>query len=79
MNLTKLYLNKGVIGNEADFPLNIFESSPNFLQKCIENKIPSTVHAGEFPVILLTNKNIEIVLKYENIKLTYWTWIDIEI
>lgn len=73
LKLTKKYLGKGVIGmdiagNEADFPLKIFEqSTPNFLEKCSEMKIPLTIHCGEFPVIPKTNENIKIALKYKDI------------
>eukprot|EP01084_Bolivina_argentea_P034117 63132_1 len=72
-DLTVKYLNKGVVGmdiagNEADFPLHIFEqSTPNLLEKCVEMKVPMTIHAGEFPVIAKTNNNIEIALKYSDV------------
>ena len=73
LELTKKYLNNGVIGldiagNERDFPLSLFEnSSPNFLSKCEEMKVPLTIHAGEFPVIPKTNENIKIAIKYNNV------------
>ena len=71
LELTAKYLDKGVIamdiaGNEAAFPLKIFEEcTPNLLQQCTERGIPLTMHCGEFPVIPETNENIRIALKYK--------------
>ena len=70
LDIAAKYLNKGVIGldiagNEAGFPLNIFEDcKPNLLAKCVEMGVPLTLHSGEFPVRAKTNENIEIAIKY---------------
>lgn len=70
LSIAQKYLNKGVIGldiagNEADFPLHIFEDcKPNLLAKCVEIGVPLTLHSGEFPVKSETNKNIKIAIKY---------------
>eukprot|EP01083_Nonionella_stella_P183664 664341_1 len=73
IDVASQYLGKGVIavdiaGNEADYPLSIFEQhTPNLFATCVQKKVPLTIHAGEWPVTPKTNDNIRIALRYPEV------------